>query len=266
MTATAPGPRPRAPAIPPSLRRLWRLPLLLLHLALATPLALVLINPLTARLRLAGQRLDHLTIRLWSRGLLRLFGWRVRRFGEPLSGPVLLVANHVGWIDIEAIHSQIAAGFVAKAEISRWPLIGWLARRGGTIYHQRGRSDSLHGVMHTMLERLQQGLPVAVFPEGRANDGVQLGPFHARIFQPAVLAGAPAQPVALRYGERGAAQATVAFAPDEHFVGNFWRLLGEPPRVLEVHFLAPVAVSEDGRRRMANLCREQIAAVLAESA
>ncbi len=201
-------------------------------------------------------------VRLWSHGLLRIFGWRVRRFGRPLPGPVLLVANHLSWLDIEVVHSQVAAGFVAKAEISRWPLIGWLARRGGTIYHRRGNSESLHGVMHLMLERLRRGLPVAVFPEGRATSGKAVGPFHARIFQPAVLAGVPAQPVALKYGEGGCAQTLVAFRPDEHFLGNFLRLLGEPGRTVEVHFLEPVPAGEDGRRRMANLCRERIVAAL----
>lgn len=246
------------------LRRLWRLPLLVVHILVAVPVALIFINGFAARFRIAGERVDHRAVRLWSAILIRLFGWRVRRTGSPLPGAVLLVANHVSWLDIEVIHSQIAAGFVAKAEISRWPLIGWLARRGGTIYHQRGQTDSLNGVMHTMLRRLNDGLAVAVFPEGRTTSGEGVGAFHARIFQPAVLAEVPAQPVALRYGEGGSAQTTVAFWPGEHFVGNFFRLLGEPGRVVEVHFLEPVPVSEEGRRRMANVCRERIASVLAE--
>ena len=247
------------------LRRLARLPLLALYLLLATPPALLLINPLCRRWRWRGQSLEQRTIRCWSKGLVRLCGWRVRRFGDPHPGPVLLVANHVGWLDIEVIHTQVAAGFVAKAEISRWPLVGWLARRGGTIYHHRGRSDSLHGVMHAMFERLQQGKAVAVFPEGRANSGAQIGPFHARIFQPAVLAGVPAQPVALRYGRGGEAQTRVAFQPGEGFLGNVLRLLGEPVRTVEVHFLPVVAAGEDGRRRMAILCRERIVQALAGS-
>lgn len=250
----------------PDRLRVWRCayrtPALLLHVLLALPTALLLINPLTARLRPGGERLDHRVIRLWSRGLVRIFGWRVRRSGTPLRGGVLLVANHVSWLDIEVIHCEVAAGFVAKAEIARWPLIGWLARRGGTIYHHRGRSDSLHGVMHTMLERLRRGLPVAVFPEGRTTSGESLGPFHARIFQPAVLAGVPAQPVALRYGEGGSAQTRVAFRPGETFLGNVLRLLGEPVQPVEVHFLEPVTAAGDGRRRLANLCRERILAAL----
>lgn len=244
------------------LRYLWRLPFLLLHVLVGLPITLLMINPLCAKLSLRGERLDHWAVRMWSIGLVRTFGFRVRRYGTPLPGAVMFVANHVSWIDITLLHSQRWMGFVAKAEIERWPLIGWLASRGGTIYHHRGNNDSLHGVMHQMVQRLERGLAVGVFPEGRTTDGAAIGVFHARIFQPAVLAGVPAQPVALKYGAKGCAQTQVAFARGESFMGNFLRLLGDPARVVEVHFLEPVAASEDGRRRMADSCRERIVAAM----
>jgi 1-acyl-sn-glycerol-3-phosphate acyltransferase len=206
--------------------------------------------------------LDEAAIRTWSAGLLRVFGMRTRRVGAPLPGAALFVANHVSWIDITLMHSQRVMGFVAKAEISRWPVVGWLASQGGTIYHHRGDNESLHGVMHQMVQRLQAGRAVGVFPEGRTTDGAAIGVFHARIFQPAVLAAVPAQPVALKYGAQGSAQTTVAFQRGEHFLGNFLRLLGEPARVAEVHFLEPVPPGEDGRRRMADACRARIIAAM----
>jgi len=244
------------------LRYLWRAPWLLLHVLVALPACIALTNPLTAHWRIRGERSDHFAIRTWSAGLLRVFGMRTRRFGTPLPGAAMFVANHVSWIDITLLHSQRVVGFVAKAEISKWPLIGWLASRGGTIYHHRGDNDSLHGVMHQMVQRLEQGQGVGVFPEGRTTDGERINVFHARIFQPAVLANVPAQPVALKYGAQGSAQTTVAFQKGEHFLGNFLRLLGEPARVAEVHFLEPVAPSDDGRRRMAEACRERIVAAM----
>lgn len=233
--------------------------MLLLHVLVALPITILAINPVFARMTRREERLDHWAIRMWSGGLMRIFGFRLKRYGTPLPGAALFVANHVSWIDITLMHSQRVMGFVAKAEISRWPLIGWLAGLGGTIYHHRGNNESLHGVMHQMVQRLQSGLAVGVFPEGRTNDGAALGVFHARIFQPAVLAAVPAQPVALKYGLRGSAQTIVAFAPKESFLANFLRLLGEPARIAEVHFLEPIAAAEDGRRRMAETCRERIA-------
>jgi 1-acyl-sn-glycerol-3-phosphate acyltransferase len=246
------------------LRYLWRLPLLVAHVTVSLAITMLMINPLTARLRFRGERLDHLAIRCWSILMVRIFGMRVRRFGTPLPGAGLFVANHVSWIDITLLHSQRALGFVAKAEISRWPLIGWLASRGGTIFHHRGNNESLHGVMHQMLLRMQAGYGVGVFPEGRTNSGDAIGAFHARIFQPAVMAGVAAQPVALKYGARGCAQTIVAFRARENFLQNFWRLLGEPSRPVEVHFLEPVSVDEDGRRRMAEICRERIVAAMSQ--
>ena len=246
------------------LRYALRLPWLLLHVLVALPLVLVLISLPTRRLRLpSGERLEHRVIRAWQGGLMRVFGFRVRGSGTPLPGAAVFVANHVSWIDIVALHSQRMMGFVAKQEIRGWPLVGWLATRGGTIYHQRGDQASLGGVLHEMLARLRSGRSVGVFPEGRTRDGREIGPFHARIFLAAVEAGVPVQPVVLRYGTGGAAQSEVAFAPGESFFANFLRILGDPARVAEVRFLEPIAPGAvDGRRRIAEEARERIVATM----
>ena len=240
------------------LRYALRTPLLLLHLLLGLPLTLLAINPLTARWRIDGERVDHKAIRAWSSVMMRIFGFRVRRFGTPLPGAAMFVANHVSWMDITLLHSARVVGFVAKSEISRWPLIGWVARRGGTIYHHRGSNESMAGVLHQMVERLQSGEAVGVFPEGGTTPGDTVRTFHARIFQAAVVAEAPVQPVALRYGAGGSAQMLIAFGPRENLMQNFFRVLGEPARTAEVHFLEPVHPSADGRRRIAETSRERI--------
>jgi len=245
------------------LRYLLRTPLLLLHLLVSLPVALLLIGLPTARLRIGGERVDHRAIRAWQGGLLRVFGLRSRRVGTPLPGAALFVANHVSWIDITLLHSQHAVGFVAKSEISSWPLVGWLASRAGTIYHRRGNEHSLRDVMEQMVARMRSGGAIGVFPEGGTSDGRTLRVFHARILQTAVDADVPVQPVALCYGEHASAQTQVAFANGENFLQNFLRLLGDPAREAEVHFLEPVAPAAGGRRGMADTARKRIAAVLA---
>ena len=246
------------------LRYLVRVPMLLWHLLVDLPLVLLLITLPTRRLRIGDERLDHWLIRAWSLGLMRVFGFRTRRIGAPVPGGAMFVANHVSWIDIQALHSQRMMGFVAKREIQNWPVIGWMAVRGETIFHHRGSTESLGGVLHEMLGRLRNGRSVGVFPEGGARGGGEIGPFHARIFMAAVEAGVPVQPVALRYGESGAAQRTVAFARGESFLGNFLRLLGEPARIAEVHFLAPIGPGDtEGRRRIAELARARIIEAMA---
>lgn len=260
-----PPPLPAGTGAPAArvLRYAARVPLLLWHVLVDLPLVLLLITPLTAGWMVRGERLDHRLIRAWSAGLMRVFGFRLRRVGTPLAGAAVFVANHVSWVDIVALHSQRMMGFVAKREIAAWPVVGWLAHRGQTIFHQRGSQESLGGVLHEMLARLRDGRAVGVFPEGRTRDGRDVGPFHARIFLAAVEAGVPVQPVALRYGERGNAQAVVAFQPGESFFANFLRLLGEPARDAEIHFLAPVQPGEaEGRRRIAETARERIVAAM----
>jgi len=243
------------------LRYLYRIPLLLWHVCVHLPIVVLLINRWTARLRLAGgERFDHRVIRWWQGGFMRVFGIRIRRVGELMPGGVLYVANHVSWIDIVIMHSQRVMGFVAKREIRHWPLVGWLASRGETLYHQRGNPDSLGEVAQIMAARLRAGRAVGVFPEGRTRDGREIGPFHARIFMAAVEADAPVQPVALRYGEHGAAQHRVAFRARESFIGNLLRLLGEPGCTADVVFLPPIMPDEvdGGRREIARIARARI--------
>ncbi len=247
---------PPAPSLPRRLRVTLRVPVLLLHALVNLPIALLLIR--------FGGRAETWAVRTWSLGLLAVFGMRVRRFGMAEPGAVLFVANHVGWIDIVVLHSQRAMGFVAKAEIERWPLIGWLAGQGGTIFHRRGSQDSLNGVQARMVTRLGAGRAVGVFPEGRTRDGRAVGPFHARIFQAAVDAAVPVQPVALGYGEHASAQMIIAFHGEESFFANFMRLLGEPARVVEVHFLGARA-AEGGRRQLAHGARAAIVHALGGS-
>lgn len=256
---TSPAPRDRVRP----LRYLWRVPLLLVHIALGIALcALVMSWNRHAVMRNGREPIAHRLQRAWSRRLLTIFGLRAVRQGEPLPDPVLFVANHTSWTDIEAVHSQRAACFVAKAEIAHWPLVGWLAASGGTIFHRRGNNHSLAAVMQAMVERLREGRSVAVFPEGgTSHDGVPRV-FHARIFQAALDAEVPVQPVALRFARHGRRVIDPGFRAEESFGANLWRLLGNAPADVEVHFLAVVPPATDGRRHMAEAARARISAAL----
>lgn len=250
-------------ALARALRYAYRVPLLLWHLVVHLPLVLLLMSPPLGELQVRGMRLEYRLTRWWSWVLMRVFGIRVRGIGQPLPGAVMFVANHVSWVDIVVMHSQRMMGFVAKREIAGWPLIGFMAKRAETIFHQRGNTQSLGGVVEQMIDRLRDQHAVGAFPEGGTRGGHDVGPFHARIFTAAVEANAPVQPVALRYGEGGNAQTRVAFAPDENFLQNFLRLLGDPACVADVVFLEPILPGDaEGRRRIAETARQRIAGVL----
>lgn len=246
-----------------ALRYIWRIPLLAWHAVVDLPITMVLMASPWAAWTIGGVRIDHRAVRWWSRWLMRIYGFEVRAHGAQVPDPVLVVANHVGWTDIVVLHSTRMMGFVAKREIAGWPLVGWMAKKGQTIFHQRGSQESLGDVLQQMVERLREGRSVGAFPEGGTRDGRELGPFHARLFYASVEANVPVQPVALRYGRDGEAQTVVAFRKREGFGANFWRLLGEPARVVDVIYLTPILPGEaDGRRRIAELARERIAAAL----
>ena len=241
-------------------RYCYRLPLFVWHVLVHLPLTLLLMAIGK------GGPLSHGILRWWAGGLLRVFGMRVQRTGTPLAGGTLFVANHVSWIDIIALHSQHMMGFIAKSEIRRWPVVGWVTTHAETIFLQRGNGDSLGLVMAEMAQRLRAGRAVAAFPEGGTRDGRELGAFHARIFTAAVEANAPVQPVALCYGARCEAQPIVAFAPREHFIGNLVRLLGEPSRPLRVCFMPPILPGEhEGRRGIARVARERVLRAMSEA-
>ncbi|PJK14044.1 1-acyl-sn-glycerol-3-phosphate acyltransferase [Lysobacteraceae bacterium NML07-0707] len=249
-------------------RYLWRVPFLLWHVLVNLPLVLLTITLPVRRIKIRAMRLEYRAINWWSRWLMRVFGIRVRSVGTPLPGATLFVANHVSWVDIVVLHSQRMMGFVAKREIASWPLVGWMASKAETIFHQRGSQESLGDVLALMSERLKTGYSVGAFPEGGTRNGRELGPFHARIFTAAVEAAVPVQPVALRYGRDGTAQTQVAFAPRENFLQNFLRLLGNPMIDADVIFLEPIlpgSTEAEGRRRIAETARARIAAVLPAS-
>ncbi len=238
----------------------YRFPLVVLQVLLHLPITLLLINPLTKRMRWGGESVAERATRLWQSTLMRILGFRVQKFGVAHPGACLSVANHVSWLDITLIHSYRVVHFIAKSEISRWPLIGWTARKAGTIYHQRGSTDSLNNVGQTMLNRLDQGFSIGVFPEGGSSTSFTVRTFHARIFQPALDANVPVQPIALRYTRAGQLAHSVPFRVGEGFVGNFLRLMGDAGGVAEVHFLPIIVVQGMPRRALAEAARAAISA------
>jgi 1-acyl-sn-glycerol-3-phosphate acyltransferase len=177
-------------------------------------------------------------VEAWARGMLAIMGIEVRRVGQPASGPVLMAANHISWLDILVMHAACHCRFVAKSEIRSWPLVGVLTTGGGSLYIERGSKHDAMRVVHQMAEALQRGEVLAVFPEGGTGDGVTLLPFHANLLQAAISVDAPIQPVALQFLDAQTQQ--VSFAPcyrhDDTLVSSLWRTLCAPPLLAQVRY------------------------------
>ena len=235
-----------------SWRLLYRLPLLLLHVSIGLPLTLLFFSAPGRAMHISERRLNDVMQAWWSGSLCRIFGVRRQVEGAFPPGPCLIAANHISWLDIQVLHSISPMGFVAKAEIARWPLAGWVAGFGDTVYHRRGSHDSSSSVMEAMKERLAEHKKVAIFAEGGilAGDGVKR--FHARLFGAAIESAVPVQPVMLRYQRNGYAYPEITFLRGEHFMANFFRLLRQAPCTAEVAILPTVAPEGKQRRELAS--------------
>lgn len=190
-------------------------------------------------------------VQAWSVGLLARAGITLEVRGTPpVQGPVLLVANHLSWLDIPVMHAARYCRFISKSDVQAWPIVGALATAAGTLYIERSsRRDALR-VVHRMHEALRAGQVLAVFPEGTTGDGRTLLPFHANLLQAAVSADAPVQPVGLRFVDRttGATSFAPSYIGDETLVGSIWRTLAAPAITAVVHYGAPERAQGRDRR------------------
>lgn len=197
---------------------------------------------------------EHREVTAWARALLGHLGISLQVHGQPVaSGPVLLAANHISWLDIAVVHAARYCRFVSKSDVKHWPLIGTLATAAGTLYIEReSRRDAMR-VVHHMTERLLAGDVVAVFPEGTTSDGLTLLPFHANLLQAAISAQAPVQPVALQFTD--SASGAVSLAPcyigDDTLVVSLWRTLTAPAITAQVWFGPPQQAEGRDRRQWA---------------
>ncbi|MFZ2738589.1 MAG: lysophospholipid acyltransferase family protein [Burkholderiaceae bacterium] len=178
-------------------------------------------------------------VQVWSLQMLSCLGIRLQVRGQPaLPGPLLLASNHISWLDITALHAARFCRFVSKADIKRWPLIGFLAAGNGTLFIEReSRRDAKRMVLQ-MAQSLREGDVLAVFPEGTTGDGCKLLPFHANLLQAAIEAEAPIQPVALRFEDlrTGEISSAPLYIGNESLLSSVWRTLCAPTIVVVVCF------------------------------
>jgi len=198
----------------------------------------------------------------WSADLLRKLDIRLQRNGPPPSSGCLLVANHVSWLDIFVINSLAPAGFISKAEVRRWPAIGWMAARNDTLFLRRGNRHHAELISRDIGAMLQAGHDVALFPEGMTTDGTGVRHFHAKLLQPAITYGCPVQGLAIRY--RTADDRYCAAASYDGGI-SLWQslksIIAEPVIIARVDMLeAVVPPPGTDRRELANELQAQIAA------
>jgi 1-acyl-sn-glycerol-3-phosphate acyltransferase len=215
---------------------------------------------------LVGARRREALIQRWSQRLLQMLRVELQIHGHgaaALDGNVLIVANHVSWLDIFALLALKPSRFVAKAELRRWPLVGRLIEGVGTLFIERGRPHDARTINGHAAEALARGDVIAVFPEGTTTDGTTVLPFHGSLLQPIVDAAGHVQPIALRYREpSGAPSDAPAYVGDTSFLESLWRITGERALVVELHLAAPRPARDRHRRGLAREAEQVIRTAL----
>ena len=194
-------------------------------------------------------------VQAWCQAFLRIARLHVKPHG-PLDQPpgaLMLVANHVSWLDMVVLQSVRPCSFVAKSEVRAWPLIGTVATRCGTVYLERAHARSAAGVAMAITALLRMGRVLTLFPEGTTTDGTSVQPFHGGLLQGAIDAGAAVQPVGLRYLEAGTGLLCrrVSYTGGDTLLGSMWRTLSQETTVC-VSFGSPVPATSRKRRELAS--------------
>lgn len=194
--------------------------------------------------------------RIYCRWMLRCLGVRITLSGGPIRNlrGVLVVSGHVSWVDVFIIGSVLPGSFVARADLIEWPALGFVARLLKVIPIERSSLRRLPDVVRTIADRLSAGQTVVAFPEGTTWCGLAYGRFRPAMFQGAVDAGRPVQPLRLTYHHRDGQPSTIpAFIGDDSLLASVRRVITARLTVCHVQ-VQSLQLPGDDRRHLAARC------------
>lgn len=213
----------------------------------------------------------------YHRAVCRLLGIRARTSGRIARGrPVLVVANHVSWLDIPVISAVAPVSFIAKKEVGTWPGISTLAWLQRTVFVDRTRRTAVGQVASQMSERLAAGDALVLFAEGTSTDGNRVLPFKTALLSAAFSEGNPdltVQTLSITYTHLHgvplgrADRSLVGWYGDMEMTDHAWNLLKAGPLDVHIHVSEPVPLSAfAGRKDLAahteDIIRGQVVAAL----
>lgn len=189
----------------------------------------------------------------------RALGLEVKVEGDPGDSQAW-IGNHLGYLDVVGLATVRPVAFVAKAEVREWPVLGGLARRGGTIFIERSRRMAVAGATESMEESVRSGVPVVFFPEGTSSGGETVLPFHAPLFGPAVEAGWKVAPFALSFECKDPKGLRPEYYGDMTFGPHFLGMLGHGGLTMKIRFGKPEKM-EGERKVLSRQWREKVLAL-----
>jgi 1-acyl-sn-glycerol-3-phosphate acyltransferase len=175
--------------------------------------------------------------------------------------PALMVSNHVSWLDIVVLGGLTQTDFLSKYEVRRWPLIGWLAARSGTLFIRRGNNEA-GAISEQIAAKLSGNGILTIFPEGTTSDGREVRPFFSRLFAAAIDTNTDVIPVALRYHIDGDHDHIAPYTGDQSLAENMRGLITREKTEVNVVFGEPIRLSGHTRKEIATLARDAIIELL----
>lgn len=214
-------------------------------------------NPLVKNKRQWRQTI----FRAWSLAFVIISGMRVEITGKPPAPPFFLVSNHLTYMDVPALCAAAGGVFVAKGEIESWFLAGRICRDMGAIYINRQNRRDIPRAGNVIIERLNDGEGVIVFPEGTSTRGETVLPFNSSFLEFAAKTDLPVSYAAISYttpnNEPGAAN-VVCWWEDVSFGAHLFRLFQTPEFTAHISF-GEEPISKHNRKELAQTLRDKVA-------
>lgn len=207
-----------------------------------------------------GSRLRAHQLHIWAKVCLWIMGVRVRRQGTPPKAPFFLVTNHLGYMDVPVIWSQVETYFLGKTELARWPLLGPLIRLAGTLFIDRNRKTGVIPAIEGIERRLRLGNGVVVFPEGTSSSGGRILRLRRNLFEVPLRTGLPVHVACLHYAvpdPRHPVEMKVCWWGDMTFPPHLWGILRIPRIEVRMRF-DEVPVTGASRRELAAAATERM--------
>ncbi|MEM9223602.1 MAG: lysophospholipid acyltransferase family protein [Pseudomonadota bacterium] len=217
---------------------------------------------------------------LWHRAAIRIVGIRVHVHGEVArTRPLLLIANHVSWLDISVLGSVMELSFISKAEVAQWPVFGLFAKLQRSVFVNRERRTKTSEVASEIAERLAGGEVLVLFGEGTSSNGIHVLPFRtalvggaARAAQMAGGGGAMIQPLAINYTQLHGVpigryhKPRIAWYGHMDMPGHLWWVLKHGEIDVDVVFGDPIAFEEGtDRKRTAKAAEDAVRRMVGEA-
>ena len=174
--------------------------------------------------------------------------------------PFLLVSNHLSYIDIAVLGSQVDTVFVSKREVRDWPVVGHMVKIMDTIFVDRSLRRDLPRVIAQLEAALAAGEGVVIFPEGTSSAGDSVSPFRPSLLEPAARRGLPVSTAALSYSTKSTeppAHLAVCWWGDMTFSDHMFRMLALPGFSARLAF-GDEPIRDGDRKQLARRLESQV--------